>query len=132
MRYFIAIEMGGSDTAYGVAVPDLPGVFSAGDTLDEAIANAEEAILLGLEDYAERGEEFPKPSELETLAKMKAWKGWAWVAVPVDMSKLNGKSVRLNITLPERLVGTIDAYAAKHGESRSGFLARAAMEAMAG
>ena len=89
-------------------------------------------IECSVEDYAERGEEFPKPSELETLAKMKAWKGWAWVAVPVDMSKLNGKSVRLNITLPERLVGTIDAYAAKHGESRSGFLARAAMEAMAG
>jgi len=132
MRYPIAIEMGNDKTAYGVAVPDLPGVFSAGDTLDEAIANAEDAILLGLEDYAERGEAFPEPSDLAALTRAKAYKGWTWFVVTVDISKINGKAVRLNITLPERLVGTIDDYAAKHGETRSGFLARAAVQAMAG
>ncbi|HVC18366.1 MAG TPA: type II toxin-antitoxin system HicB family antitoxin [Rhodanobacter sp.] len=132
MRYPIAIEMGSDHTAYGVAVPDLPGVFSAGDTLDEAIANAEDAILLGLEDYAERGEAFPKASELARLVKRKDYRGWTWAVVNVDMSKLNGKAVRLNITLPERLVASINAYASQHGETRSGFLARAAMQALAG
>ena len=37
MRYPIAIERGTETAAYGVVVPDLPGCFSAGDTLDEAI-----------------------------------------------------------------------------------------------
>jgi len=46
MRYPIAIESGDSKHAYGVVVPDLPGCFSAGDTLDEALTNAREAILL--------------------------------------------------------------------------------------
>ncbi|HET7925874.1 MAG TPA: type II toxin-antitoxin system HicB family antitoxin, partial [Rhodanobacteraceae bacterium] len=50
MLFPIAIELGDAKHAYGVIVPDLPGCFSAGDTLEEAIANAEEAILLHLED----------------------------------------------------------------------------------
>ena len=43
MRYPILIEPGSANTAFGVAVPDLPGCFSAGDTLDEAIDAAREA-----------------------------------------------------------------------------------------
>jgi predicted RNase H-like HicB family nuclease len=43
MRYPIAIEPGSETTAFGVVVPDLPGCFSAGDTLDEAFTGAEEA-----------------------------------------------------------------------------------------
>ena len=33
MRYPIAIELGDEAQAFGVVVPDLPGCFSAGDTL---------------------------------------------------------------------------------------------------
>jgi predicted RNase H-like HicB family nuclease len=46
MRYPIAIETGDEKHAYGVVVPDLPGCFSAGDNLDEALTNARAAILL--------------------------------------------------------------------------------------
>ena len=49
MKYPIAIEPGDKRHAFGVVVPDLPGCFSAGDTLDEAIDNAKEAISLWLE-----------------------------------------------------------------------------------
>jgi predicted RNase H-like HicB family nuclease len=49
MRYPIAIESRTEQTAYGVVVPDLPGCFSAGDTLEEAIAAAEEASLAWIE-----------------------------------------------------------------------------------
>jgi predicted RNase H-like HicB family nuclease len=49
MRYPIAVEVGDKRHAYGVVVPDLPGCFSAGDTLEEALTNAQEAILLHLE-----------------------------------------------------------------------------------
>ena len=45
MRYPIAIEPGDEAQAFGVVVPDLPGCFSAGDTLDEALSNAEEAVV---------------------------------------------------------------------------------------
>ncbi len=39
MRYPIAIETGDTKHALGVFAPDLPGCFSAGDTLDDALTN---------------------------------------------------------------------------------------------
>ena len=131
MRYPIAIELGGDRHAYGVAVPDLPGCYSAGDTLDEAIANAEEAILLYLEDALDEGKAPPAPSDLMTLQRKRSFKGWTWAGIDVDLAKLSSKAQRINITIPERLLATIDDYATRHGESRSGFLARAAIEVMA-
>ena len=56
MRYPIVIESGNDTRAYGVIVPDLPGCFSAGDTLDEAIANSSEAILTHIAHLIESGE----------------------------------------------------------------------------
>ena len=44
MRYPIAIEPGTDATAWGVVVPDLPGCFSAGDTLEDALIQAEEGV----------------------------------------------------------------------------------------
>ena len=44
MFYPIAIEAGDETTAYGVTVPDLPGCFSAGDTLEEAVKNAKRRL----------------------------------------------------------------------------------------
>ena len=130
MRYPIAIELGDAKHAYGVAVPDLPGCFSAGDTLDAAIANAEEAILLYLEDATDAGKAPPVPSALEKLRRRKDWRGWTWAVVAVDIAKLSNKATRVNITLPDRLLDTIDRHARKQGETRSGFLARAAIEAL--
>ena len=46
MRYPFAIEPGDETHAFGVIVPDLPGCYSAGDTLEEAHANAVESAEL--------------------------------------------------------------------------------------
>jgi predicted RNase H-like HicB family nuclease len=40
MRSPVAVEPETDTTALSVIVPDLPGCFSAGDTLDEALAGA--------------------------------------------------------------------------------------------
>jgi predicted RNase H-like HicB family nuclease len=128
MRYPIAIELGDDQHAYGVIVPDLPGCFSAGDTLDEAIANSEEAILLFLEDQDAPA---ARPSTLETLRDRAEFNGLTWAVANVDMSKLSTKAVRINVTVPDRVLAQIDSFATKHGETRSGFLTRAAVAAMA-
>lgn len=47
MKYPIAIHKD-IDSCYGVTVPDVPGCFSAGETLDEAMNNVQEAISLNL------------------------------------------------------------------------------------
>jgi predicted RNase H-like HicB family nuclease len=70
MTHYIAIiEDAGPDCAVGVWFPDLPGCFSAGDDLDEALRNAPEAMELYLEDFEQEGKPLPKP---RTLAELKA------------------------------------------------------------
>ena len=59
MRYPVAIEHGDDSRAWGVVVPDLPGCFSAGDTLDEAIENARGAIALHIDGLLDDGEAVP-------------------------------------------------------------------------
>jgi predicted RNase H-like HicB family nuclease len=130
MRYPIAIESGDARHAYGVVVPDLPGCFSAGDTLDEAMTNAQEAILLHLEGLLDEGKPFPKASDIERLRNKRGLRNWTWAIVDVDMSQLGDKAARINITLPQRVLRAVDAHARRQGETRSGFLARAALDAM--
>ncbi|HHT9130998.1 MAG TPA: type II toxin-antitoxin system HicB family antitoxin [Candidatus Tripitaka californicus] len=48
---------------YVVSCPLLPGCYSQGDTIEEALTNIKEAILLCLEDMEAMGEEIPDPSK---------------------------------------------------------------------
>ena len=94
MLYPIAIETGDSKHAYGVVFPDIPNCFSAGDTLEEALSNAKEAVEMYLEQLAEREELPPKASDLATLQKNKDYQGWAWAIIDVDLEPYLGKAVR--------------------------------------
>ncbi|MGZ4970954.1 MAG: type II toxin-antitoxin system HicB family antitoxin [Methylobacter sp.] len=128
MRYPIAIESGDETHAYGVVVPDLPGCFSAGDSLDEAIGNAKEAIELWMESVIEDSEPIPEASSIAKHQADPEFTGWIWAVVEVDLSKLSGKAKRVNITLPERVLTAIDQAATRFGDTRSGLLAKAALE----
>jgi predicted RNase H-like HicB family nuclease len=47
---------------YVAVVPAFPGCYSQGETADEALSNAREAILLTIEDMRERGDRIPDPA----------------------------------------------------------------------
>ena len=49
---------------YVVVCPSIPGCYSQGHTVEEAMANIREAIELCLEDMESRGEEIPDPSSI--------------------------------------------------------------------
>jgi predicted RNase H-like HicB family nuclease len=118
------------DSDFGVTVPDLPGCFSAGSTLDEAIAMAHEAIEAYLETIIEDGQAVPDPSPVETYRNKKDFAGGIWAVVSVDPSRLM-KAKRVNITMPERVLATVDRFAADTGETRSGLLVRAVTDYIA-
>ena len=61
MRYPTLIE--GGDDGYGVVFPDLPGCVAMGNTLDEAIRNAKEALHDWMDSMEELGHPIPPPSE---------------------------------------------------------------------
>ncbi|MDD2468161.1 MAG: type II toxin-antitoxin system HicB family antitoxin [Desulfobulbus sp.] len=64
MKYPVAIHKD-QDSCFGVSVPDIPGCFSAGETIDEALNNIQEAISDHLQILAEEGKGAPEPSEME-------------------------------------------------------------------
>ena len=144
MLYFIAIEPGDDKHAFGVVVPDLPGCFSAGDSAGDAMAQARDAILLHLEGLQGEGKAAfgqpgqpgqPSPVDMHAahsgLVAKADFKGWIWAIVEIDPEDLSDAVERVNITVPKRVLTAADRYAAARGETRSGFLARAALETMA-
>lgn len=129
MKYPLIIHKD-KDSSFGVTVPDIPGCFSAGDTLEEAMENAEEAIYGHLGILAENGEDIPKGSPIEDHLKKAKKSGTIIAVVDIDSSKFLGKAKKINITLPEYLINRIDEAVANQEQykSRSGFLGAATIK----
>lgn len=131
MKFTIAIEPGDKKSAWGVVVPDLPGCFSAGDTVEEAFDNAREAISVYSEVLAEKGNNIPVPKPMSEWQESREYKkGWTWGIVDVPIENFFGPAEKINITVPGRVLKQIDDFARSHGQTRSGFLTQAALEVM--
>ena len=119
----------GSDTAaYDVVVPDLPGYFSAGDTLDEALAGAQEAAAAWIDAALDAGEAIPSPTNLEALRIDCDYSGWTFGVITLDAALIDDTTERVNITLPRRVLKRLDALARAAGERPSGYIARLSLE----
>ena len=64
MRYPLMIHKD-PESDFGITVPDLPGCFSAGSTMEEALQNAEEAILTHIEGLLLDNDPIPTPATIE-------------------------------------------------------------------
>ncbi|RRV80979.1 type II toxin-antitoxin system HicB family antitoxin [Stutzerimonas stutzeri] len=131
MKFSVVLHQDpGSDCS--VTVPDVPGCFSAGETMSEALENVREALALHFEGLLADGYPLPKPQELDVHAGNPDFAGGVWALVDFDLTPYLGKAVRFNATLPEYLLARIDAYVQTHPQqkSRSGFLADAALRVL--
>jgi len=122
MRYPIVIEEGGESTAYGVVVPDLPGCFSAGDTLDEALDAAKEAAAAWVDAALDDGAVIPAPSSLDAVRQLPAYAGWTVGILDLDPALFDDSIERVNITLPKRVLRRLDALAELRHQSRGAFI----------
>jgi len=69
-RYTIVLTPDLENGGYVVDVPALPGCHTQGDTLEEAIANAREAIAVWIKSAEKHGEEVPEelaPPQVVTI-----------------------------------------------------------------
>lgn len=134
MYYYFAQFYPEQDGGYSVYFPDFPGCNTCGDTLNESMTMATDALTGYLETSLEDGEELPTPSDFET-AKAKALEAYRemeippreetlYLLVPAD-PKLE-PFVRLSISMQPRLLARVDRVAKNEGMTRSGFLAAAA------
>ena len=129
MKYSVVIHKD-PESDYSVTVPDLSGCFSAGSTIEKALSMGKEAIECDTEGMLLDGEVIPKLLSIEKNQANPEYIDGIWGIIDIDISQLSPKSKRVNITLPEYLLNTVDNYAKKHGETRSGLLANAVTEYM--
>ena len=124
MPSYIGLIRKDNDSDFGVDFPDFPGCISAGGTIDEARRMAQEALEFHVGGMIEDGEGLPEPTTLDAvMADPDNADAVAFLATVPEPAE---RSVRVNITLPERLLRRIDA----RGANRSAFLARAAEKAL--
>lgn len=121
-RRYPAILHTDDGTGYGVTLPDLPGCFTTGDTLDEALASVQEAVEACLFD----AEEAPRASPATEVLGTAEAEGGVLAFVEVDLAFLDREPIRVNISVPRNRLERIDAAAKEMGMTRSGFLVQAA------
>lgn len=130
MYYPLAIEK--VSDGYVVAVPDVEGCYSAGDTLEEALVNSRQAIESHIELLVRDGADIPMPTSIDNHRNDPDYEGHDvfFSIIDVDLSHLMGKAEKINVTLPSLLIRRIDDYVTKHPiyKSRSGFLAQIAAD----
>ena len=127
MKFPIAIHRD-PKSDYGVTIPDLPGCFSAGTSIEEALRNAEEAVICHIEGLLLDGESIPRARSIDEHIKNSQFKKATWAVIEVDLSRYANKTERFNVTMPNIVLTQIDRAAIQQGETRSGFLATAALE----
>jgi predicted RNase H-like HicB family nuclease len=126
---YIALLRKDPDSDYGVDFPDFPGCITAGSTLEEAREMAGEALAGHIECMRDLGQMIPEPSGLDAIVAdpENAEAIPFLVAVPDHASR----TVRVNVTMRETDLKAIDAFAKKHGKSRSALLTEAARKLIA-
>jgi predicted RNase H-like HicB family nuclease len=81
MADYIAFIHKDRRSGYGVSFPDLPGVVTVADTLEDVRKEAEEALSLHIEGMLEDGETLPPPSTLDAVSGDEAFKDAVAVVV---------------------------------------------------
>lgn len=127
MLYPIYIHTGDDRHAHGIVFPDFPGCFSAADDWQDIPAMAQEAVECHM---AGENLPIPDPTPLEKLAANPEYEGGVWMLVDIDVGKIDPAPQRVNVSLPRFLLSQIDDYTRAHHLTRSGFLAKAAQDAM--
>jgi predicted RNase H-like HicB family nuclease len=121
---YIAYLHKDSKSDFGVSFPDFPGCVTAGKSLDEARRKAPEALAFHIAGMMEDGEQIPKPSKLDDLAKDPDRQNAVAFLVTADFPQ--SRTVRVNVTARENQIELIDRLARQAGMTRSAYMVQSA------
>jgi predicted RNase H-like HicB family nuclease len=127
MSHYVALLHHEADT-YGVSIPDFPGCISAGDSFDDALRQAAEALAFHVAGLVEDGTPIPEPRSLEAIqAAGEDWIDWQGAMVGL-IPLLPPPEIyqRITLKLPKRLLAEIDAVS----RDRSSFLEQAVRQSL--
>lgn len=135
--YFVVIfksQSGGFVSEF----PDFPEGFTQGDTLEECIEMSQDILDICAEEYTRERRTFPEPSSLDAIKEMasnimiKSEDDELDKSNPpfyqlLKMPNMNTKPVKVMVSLPQNVLELVDSEANKLGMTRSGFLAKSAL-----
>jgi predicted RNase H-like HicB family nuclease len=131
--YYPAFIYKDPNSAYGVVFPDVPGCFSAGDTLDETMQNAAQALAAHVRWLEKARDPVPPPRLPDEIANDPSLAedriGATLVLVPLIRDL--GSSTRINVSLDLGLLEAIDSEARQRKQTRSAFIASAVRKELA-
>ncbi|AAS94708.1 type II toxin-antitoxin system HicB family antitoxin [Nitratidesulfovibrio vulgaris] len=125
MRYPLLVSKD-AGSSYGGILPDFPGCYPMGETLDELLDNVQDAVETWM--LGEDPEIFPQPSRLEDVQRLEEADGKVLLLVEVNPDFLDSTPQRINITVPRYALGLIDKAAKASGSTRSAYLVSSALE----
>jgi predicted RNase H-like HicB family nuclease len=121
------------DGVFGISFPDFPSCISTASTEDEVLRKGAQALSFHVAGMVEDGDPLPLPRTLAELRGLQSFNEDADDAVVALVSfDVPGRAVRLNISMEERLLESVDRAASAAGQSRSSFLAEAARQRLKG
>lgn len=101
---FIAVFEKATEGGYTINFPDLPGCITEGDSLEEGMANAKEALELHLYGIEEDGEEIPESTLAEKIVVKDGQFTVPIVAyMDVIRDEMENRAVKKTVTLPRWL-----------------------------
>lgn len=129
MKQYLALVHKDPESDYGVSFPDVPGCFTAGTTLEDAMAMGAKALRFHLDELLDSGQAVPEARPFDSII--------ASYEPPEDLENATfaliapaprlGKTVRINLSIDEFALKRIDAKARQAGMNRSQFLKEAAL-----
>ena len=117
MRYPALIEDCGEE--YVVSFPDLIGCAAKGSSIEDAMANAHEALNNWLDEIEAHYNPVPAPSKLEDV---EVPKGCAITSVLVVREEPGKPSARLNLKIDLEVANIIETEAKRRGMSRKDYI----------
>jgi predicted RNase H-like HicB family nuclease len=126
MRYTAFIHKD-ADSDFGVSFPDFPGCIAVGETMEEALKSAAEALAFHVDGMEQDGDSIPEPRTPDDIlgdpALAEDRVGAIFASVPLVRDL--GSTTRINVSLDFGLLRAMDGEAKRRGQTRSAFIASA-------
>lgn len=113
---------------FGVTFPDFPECKTFGESLDEAVDQAHEALALYVEFFLEEGNILPEPADKKALLAIPENKGKKAIFVTIEGDGSDFEEIE--IIMHRYLLGRIEKYCKEYGISPADFLAVAARDTL--
>jgi predicted RNase H-like HicB family nuclease len=119
MAVYIAVVRSESDVGYAATFPDFPGLAAAASSLELLFAEARQKIVARIEQLLDSNQSLGAPKSAETIDH-----GGALMLAAIELPD-DVRTAHIELAIPALALARIDAFAERHGLTRSALFAAA-------